>query len=313
MKLDRRVRALGWMLERVTPTDPTERQLIAAQQRQLKRNPMTDLLVGRRANDVEVRQATTAPQQDPLPVRVFRPKDLADGCPLVVHFHGGGWVTGSADMADWLCSNVALAVGVVVISVDYRLAPSHRYPVAVHDCHRALTWAASQARTWGADNERLAIMGESAGGNLAAAVALLARDDGPTIKHQTLLYPALDLTLSSPSHRTFSDSPILTAAAMRSMRNAYLGDGSRAVESLASPLLASDHRGLPATLIQTAEHDPLRDDGARYAESLAAAGVEVRLTQYEGMPHGYLNFPLLCRASTQAIWEITDQLHRHVY
>jgi acetyl esterase len=228
--------------------------------------------------------------------------------PLVVNFHGGGWTIGSLDMADWLCSNVAVALPAVVVSVDYRLAPQHRWPIAAEDCYVALVDVAGRAGELGADPDRLAVMGDSAGGNLAAVVSLMSRDrSGPAIGFQGLLYPATDLTLGSPSIEANAHAPILTRDDVLAFRNHYLG-GQDPQQPYASPLFAADHRGLPRALVQVAEHDPIRDDGLRYADALRAAGVPVRTTEYVGMPHGYLSFPRLCRAAAQALAELCSEM-----
>jgi acetyl esterase len=206
-------------------------------------------------------------------------------------------------MSDWLCSNVAATVGAVVVSVDYRLAPVHRFPAAVDDCYAALTWAADHVGAGGP----IGVMGESAGGNLSAVVCLLARDrSGPALSHQTLLYPATNLTRVAPPLSTGEKPLFLSVPEMQAYRRYYLGDADPA-DVRASPLLAPDHQGLPPALIQVGEHDPLRADGVAYAEALRAAGVPVRLTEYVGMPHGYLNFPGLCRLAPQALAEITAE------
>jgi acetyl esterase/lipase len=189
---------------------------------------------------------------------------------------------------------------VIAVSVDYRLAPVHRFPAAVDDCYAALAWAAENGADLGATG-RIGVMGESAGGNLSAVVCLLARDrGGPLVSHQTLLYPPTDMT-RMPSQA--ARSLIISEPDMLAFRRLYLDDADPA-EPLASPLLAKDHAGLPPALIQVAEHDPLRSDGERYAAALKSAGVPVRFTQYVGMPHGYLNFPGVCRGATQAIAEV---------
>ena len=200
-------------------------------------------------------------------------------------FHGGGWTLGTLEQ-----SHVSAATGAVVVSVDYRLAPLNPFPAAVEDVYAALLWAADE---FGADGRRIGVMGDSAGGNLAAVVALLARDrSGPVISHQALIYPATDQTLSGSSMRTNANKP-------------FLGDPPTAVrDPYASPLLAEDHSGLPPALIQVAEHDPIRDDGTRYAEALRAAGVPVRLTEYVGVPHGFMSFPGVSRSAHQALAEI---------
>jgi acetyl esterase len=202
--------------------------------------------------------------------------------------------------SDWLCSHVSAATGAVVVSVDYRLAPLNPFPAAVEDAYAALLWAADAL---GADGRRLGVMGDSARGNLAAVVALLARDrSGPPIGHQALIYPATDQTLSGASMRTNANKPFLLAADVVAYRRHYLGDPPTAVrDPYASPLLAEDHSGLPPALIQVAEHDPIRDDGTRYAEALRAAGVAVRLAEYVGVPHGFMSFPGVCLSAHQAL------------
>jgi acetyl esterase len=210
-------------------------------------------------------------------------------------------------MGDWLCSRVAAEVGAVVLSVDYRLAPTHRFPAAVEDCYAALSWAAANAAELGAGGP-VAVMGESAGGNLSAVMCLLALErEGPAIAHQALLYPATDITeagSATASARANQNAAFLSSAEMTIYRRMYLGpDGDRA-NPLVSPLLAKSHEGLPPALIQVAEHDPLHDDGARYADALRAAGVPARLTEYAGMPHGFLNFPGLCRGARPALAEL---------
>ena len=226
--------------------------------------------------------------------------------PLVLYFHGGGFVLGQLRMGDWLCGNVAARVGAVVVSVDYRLAPRHPFPAAVEDCYAALTWAAS-AQELGARG-RVAVMGESAGGNLAAVVSLAARDrGGPAIAHQALLYPAVDMSQSGtalPAARAMGDPPFVNAGEIEIYHRMYLRADGDADSPLASPILAGRHEGLPPALIQVGEHDPLRGDGQRYADKLRSAGVPVRFTEYLGMPHGFLNFPGLCRGAPQALAEL---------
>jgi acetyl esterase len=240
-------------------------------------------------------------------VRIYRPaRTGSGGWPLILNFHGGGFVFGDLRLADWMCSSVAVTVGAVVVSVEYRLAPGHRFPAAVDDCYDALVWAAQNAADLGAAGPgeagpRIGVMGESAGGNLSAVTCLLARDrGGPPISHQALLYPPTDMTRMPPNA---AKSLIISEPEMIAFQRLYLG-GADPDDPRASPLLAKDHSGLPPALIQVAEHDPLREDGARYAAALRSAGVPVRFTEYVGMPHGYLNFPGLCRSAPQAMAEI---------
>ncbi|WP_051683954.1 alpha/beta hydrolase [Blastococcus sp. URHD0036] len=309
-QLDLRVRVLGRLLRRANSISRMDdEQIRKAQQTVIGHNPVLDLVLGGVAAGVRITEDTAAGETGPLTIRVYRPEGASGALPLVVNFHGGGWVLGSLDMADWLCSNVARSVGAVVVSVDYRLAPAHRWPAAAEDSYRALVDIAARAAEFGADGERLAVMGDSAGGNLAAVVALMARDrSGPRISLQVLLYPATDMTFASPSITENADAPILSEAEMVAFRAHYLGD-QNARDPYASPLLARDHSGLPPALVQVAEHDPIRDDGLRYAAALEAAGVPVRTTTYVGMPHGYLSFPKICRSAPQALGEVCAELH----
>jgi acetyl esterase len=300
--IDRRMKAWAWVVRRqASVASLDEAGVIAMQGRHPPDNAVTNFIFGKTAPGIETTDRAVPGPAGDLTVRVYRPARAHNGArPLVVNFHGGGFVFGDLRLSDWLCSRVAQSVGAVVVSVDYRLAPRHRFPAAVEDCYAALLWAAQNAASLGAGG-KIGVMGESAGGTLSAVMCLLARDrGGPAIGHQVLLYPATDMTSvkSAPP-----DTPFLSGPEMRAFRQYYLGDADPG-DNRASPLLASDHSGLPPALIQVGEHDPLREDGARYAEALRAAGVPVRLTEYVGMPHGYLNFPGLCRLAEQALFEI---------
>lgn len=308
-KLDRRVRVVGWALRKLSIAEMDGERLARMQGRELGHNPVSDFLNGGVARGAVLTDQTAAGQDGSLPVRVYRPARLAAGpLPLVLNFHGGGWTLGSLGQADWLCSNVCVGAGVVVVSVAYRLAPAHPWPAAAEDCYAALVDVVARADEFGADPERVGVMGDSAGGNLAAVVSLMARDrSGPAIAHQALVYPATDLTLGSASIEENADAPILNRTECLAYRAHYLGD-SDPHQPYVSPLLASDHSGLPPALVQVAEHDPIRDDGLRYAEALRTAGVPVRLTTYYGMPHGFLAFPRLCRAAPQALGELTTEI-----
>jgi acetyl esterase/lipase len=300
--IDRRVRLWAAMVRRQgSIASRSEAEVIALQARHAPDNALTNRIFGTMAPGAMTADRVIPGPGGDLPVRVYQPV-RSHSCvrPLIVYFHGGGFVFGDLRLGDWLCSSVAVSVGAVVVSVDYRLAPRHRFPAAVDDCYAALLWAAENAGSLGAGGP-VGVMGESAGGNLSAVVCLLARDrGGPVISHQVLLYPATDMTSVSPAT---ASTPFLTAPEMRAYREHYLADADPSDPRL-SPMLAEDHSKLPPALIQVGEHDPLRDDGARYAATLRAAGVPVRLTEYVGMPHGYLNFPGLCRCAPQALAEI---------
>lgn len=265
-------------------------------------------VLGRRPRDVVVEETTVVTDAAPggLAVRVYRPPSTVDTPPpVVINFHGGGFVQGNLDQSDWFCGHVARAGGVVVLSVDYRLAPEHPYPAGPTDAYEVTAAVAADPGTWGVDADRLFTMGDSAGGCLAAVVALMARDrGGPRVAGQVLVYPGVELLDVLPSERALPRAPLLSAADIRGYSRLYLGVEGDGTESYASPLRA-DHTALPPALIQTAEHDPLRDHGERYAVALRAAGVEVRHTRYLGAAHGYIcTAGLTPGVSHQSVWEV---------
>ena len=311
-RMDLRVRAWGALTRRqASVTRLTDAQVVAMQHRRVPDNVLTGWLFGAVPPGTAVRdRVIPGPDGNDIPVRIYRPVSFSGAAtdrPLVVYFHGGGFVFGGLRLGDWLCGNVAVRVGAVVVSVDYRLAPTHRFPAAVEDSYAALTWAAEHGDELGAAGPR-GVMGESAGGNLAAVMCLRAAErGGPVISHQALLYPATDLrpaATSTPSALANRGAPFLSPDEMTAYRKLYLGPDADTSDPRASPLLAASHAGLPPALIQVAEHDPLRDDGTRYAAVLRAAGVPVRLTEYVGMPHGFMNFPGICRPAAQALAEL---------
>jgi acetyl esterase len=223
-------------------------------------------------------------------------------------------VWGNVRSYDPFCARVARDVDAVVVSVDYRLAPEHRLPTAAEDCYAATVWLAANAARFGADGFRLALCGDSAGGNLAAVVALLARDrGGPRLAHQVLIYPATDGTLSSPSLQERAHGPLLTLDSIHAYRDHYLGPDGDERDVRMSPLLADDHSGLAPALIQSAGLDPLRDDAARYADLLRRAGTPVRYTEYARAPHGYISIPGVVPSARPAMAEIVTELRSHLH
>jgi acetyl esterase len=260
---------------------------------------VASVLMGRRPKGVTTEDRAVGE----IRVRIYKHAGGKAVRPLVVYFHGGGFVFGDLRGGDWMCGTIARDVDAVVVSVEYRLAPKHVFPTAVDDSYAGLLWAAEHAAELGADAERLGVMGESAGGNLAAVVALMARDNaGPVIRHQALLYPVTG-ALDSESRRTNSDAYILTAADMAKFAELYAADFD---DWRASPLKAVSLAGLPPALIVVAGHDPLHDDGVLYAKALEATGVKVQLLDFPGMPHGFLNFPRFARDATPAMAAIVD-------
>lgn len=237
----------------------------------------------------------------PIPVRVYWPSDTLDP-PVTMYFHGGGFAVGDLDTHDGTARNHAVGAGTVVVSVDYRLAPEHPYPAAVDDVWAATRWVAANAGSFGADGSRLAVAGDSAGGTLSAVVAQLARDnDGPPIAFQLLWYPSTMWDNSLPSFAENAEAPVLDRGAIDAFSRWYAGEAdlSNPPAGLA-PGRAADLSGLPPAYIAVAGHDPLRDDGARYAELLAAAGVTVELHLADTLVHGYLGYAGVVPAATEA-------------
>lgn len=238
---------------------------------------------------------------DGVPVRIYWPPDSPDDMPLVLFLHGGGFVVCDLDSHDGFARDLCAGTGAVVVSVGYRLAPEHPFPAAVEDAYTALTWTHAQAAALGADPHRLAVAGDSAGGNLAAVLTLLARDrGGPSLRHQLLIYPVTDAARDTPSYTRHADDGFLTATAMAWFWAQYLADPSEGAHPHASPLRAPDLSGLPPACVITAEHDPLRDEGEAYAARLAAAGVPVSCHRITGSFHGFISLPQILPAARTA-------------
>jgi acetyl esterase len=244
-----------------------------------------------------------------IPLRTYTPG--GDGpFPILVFFHGGGFVLCDLDTHDTLCRSLANRVRCVVVSVDYRLAPEHKFPAAVEDAYAATQWVAKNAHRINGDPTRIAVGGDSAGGNLAAVVAIMARDqDGPTLKYQLLMYPVTDVSSSNTdSYRNYADGYFLTKGDGEWFCDQYLNCEEDRLNPLASPLLAPDLSGLPPALVITAEFDVLRDDGESYAKRLKKAGVSVKCTRYEGMIHGFMSMDGLLDQARNGIEEASAAL-----
>jgi acetyl esterase len=238
----------------------------------------------------------------PVPARLYLPPGLAAPRPLLVYYHGGGWVLCDLDTHDEPCRFLATEARVAVLSVDYRLAPEHRFPAAVEDALAAFHFAAEQATDLGVDAARIAVGGDSAGGNLAAVVAQLARAEGAgQPAFQLLFYPVTDLSTKHPSYSLFSDGFFLTERQMDWYRGHYLPDEAAARDPRASPLLAADLTGLPPAYVATAGFDPLRDEGEAYAARLRDAGVPTTLHRHAGLIHGFCNVLSLGRRAREAM------------
>ncbi|MDT7747855.1 MAG: acetyl esterase [Pseudonocardiales bacterium] len=222
-----------------------------------------------------------------IPVRVYTPAGEGP-FPVVVYFHGGGWVIGDLEVVDQPCRQLASAAGAIVVSVDYRLAPEHRYPAAFDDSYAATVWVGAHAAEIGGDPARLAVAGDSAGGNLAAAVALAARDrGGPELAAQLLIYPVTDFNFGTASYQDNREGYLLTKGSMQWFWAHYLGAQDLDKDPYACPLRADSLVGLPPAYVATSEYDPLRDEGEAYARRLEEAGVAVTAKRFDGMLHGF--------------------------
>jgi acetyl esterase len=234
----------------------------------------------------EVRDAVL----DGVPVRLYRPPTAsARVLPVLVYLHGGGWVIGDRDTHDVLCRQLSIGACCAVVSVDYRLAPEHPFPAALEDALTAVRAVWEQAAKLGVDAQRLAVGGDSAGGNLAASVCLALRDAGQRLPaFQLLIYPATDMRAVAPSHEANGQGYLLTHESIAWYRSHYVPDAALWADPRVSPLLASSHAGLPPALVLTAGYDPLRDEGRQYADALSAAGVPTRYVCFERQIHGFL-------------------------
>jgi acetyl esterase len=255
-----------------------------------------------------VRDVAIAGAAGTIPARLYRPS--RDGTlSLLVYFHGGGWVIGNLEGYDNVCSDLAAEAGCAVLSIDYRLAPEHRFPAAADDCFAATAWARINAAALGIDPARLAVGGDSAGGNLAAVVALMARDrGGPPVRFQLLVYPVTCGRMDTPSYRDNAEGYLLTQAAMVWFWNHYTPHAADRELPYAAPLRAADLGGLPPALVLTAEFDPLRDEGEAYAARLRAAGVPTTLRRYDGQIHGFFTMGALVDRARAALDETAAAL-----
>jgi len=258
----------------------------------------------------EVREPAAPGPAGPIPLRLYRGAGSAADAmlPALVYFHGGGWTIGDLDTHDIVCRTLANKARCAVVAVDYRMGPEHRFPAAVEDCLAATRWVAQQGAALGIDAARLAVGGDSAGGNLAAVVAIMLRDaGGPPLVFQALVYPATDQRMDSASHASFADGYLLTRANMLWFRDNYLLAADYD-DWRASPIRAADLARLPPAHIITAGYDPLRDEGRAYSDRLLAAGVPVLYECFEGMAHGFLTMGGVVAAANHALYRVGQSL-----
>ncbi len=245
-----------------------------------------------------------------IPVRIYTPTGTGP-FPILVWFHGGGWVVGDLETADPTARHLTVGAGCVVVSVDYRLAPETKFPGPADDCYAATIWAAQHAARIDGDAERIAVGGDSAGGNLAAAVALMARDrGGPSLVFQLLVYPVTARDFDTSSYQQNADGYGLSRDSMQWYWDHYLQNHADASHPYAAPLVAQNLKGLPPALVITAEYDPLRDEGEAYAKRLQAAGVPTTCTRYDGMIHGFFGMSAVLDKGKQAVAEACAALRQ---
>jgi acetyl esterase len=248
-----------------------------------------------------------------LRLRLYRPHTSGQALPVLLYLHGGGWTIGDLDTHDVLCRQLAREAGGAVVAVDYRMGPEHRFPAAVDDCVEAFRWVLAQAPALHLDPRRTAVGGDSAGGNLAAALCLVQREAGePLPGFQLLIYPATDMRAVAPSHTTNGQGYMLTSDSIAWYRGNYIADAAQWTDWRASPLLAASHAGLPPALVLTAGFDPLRDEGLQYANALSAAGVPTQYVCFERQIHGFITMGrvieeahtavALCGAALRRAW-----------
>lgn len=313
-ELDWRLRLLLWLGARVEPDLPsaevTPAKARAAFDQTLR--TLQVLAIGRAPPLHAVEPLQLPVGGHVLPARLYRPTAQA-GLPITLYFHGGGWVLGTLDAYDTYCRALSVASGSLVLSVDYRLAPEARFPAAIDDCFGATAWAAQHAADFGGDGRRLAVAGDSAGGNLAAAVALRARDSGgPALKGQLLVYPVTDADFTRPSYAQNGSGFSLTTQRMRWFWEQYAPPGVDRAQATLAPLRAQRHAGLPPALVFTAGFDPLRDEGLAYVEALRSGGTAVEHRHFEHVIHGYALMLRLLPAARESMQVAGQWLRRQL-
>ena len=261
----------------------------------------------------EVRELAAEGPRGPIPMRAYRPlgSDPEAVLPVLVYYHGGGWTIGDLDTHDTLCRELCNLSGCAVVAVDYRMGPEDRFPAAVDDVLAATHWVRRQAASLGVDPERLAVGGDSAGGNLAAVVSIAARDAGDLpITFQLLIYPATDMRRGHPSHKTNGQGYVLTSDTITYFHDHYIDDAKHDLDWRASPLLRKDLQGLPPALVLTAGYDPLRDEGLDYARALTDAGNRATYVCFERQIHGFITMGRLLDEANAAVALCAGELRR---
>ncbi len=304
LNLDWKIRLLDTILSLGKPLD----QMNLDEIRKLSETPISSIveriLGGKRIAIAQVTQQTVNGRHGEIPIQLYYPSTKPN-LPLILFFHGGGWIYGNLQTHDLICRRIARDTGAIVLAVAYRLAPFFKYPIALEDCYDVLLWAVENAISLKVDRQKLIVMGDSAGGNLATAVCLMSRDEGHSfIAGQVLIYPITSGKLNQPSMERNANAPVLTKDLMECFVEYYARSESDILQPYFSPLLAPDLSNLPKALIITCNYDPLYDQVRAYAQRLQAAGNEVLLLDYLGMVHGFLSFIPFCREALPAFEKI---------
>jgi acetyl esterase len=315
--------------EDAVPLDPTAREIVDAmaatfppvdfdrsgtENRRLIKEAAAEVIPATPEPVGSVEDRTVPGPAGPVPVRVYQPAAGGDGdaggaAPVLAFFHGGGWVVCDLDSHDGMCRAICNESGCIVVAVDYRLAPEHRFPAGAEDAYAVTAWLGAHAAEVGGDPSRLAVCGDSAGGNLAAVVALMARDrGGPRLGLQVLVYPVIDFRFDTASHLDPGDPKVLQSGEVRYYWYEYLTDEADGEHAYASPIRAESLAGLPPALFVLAEFDPLRDEGEAYAKRLATEGIAVTVERYDGMFHSFVTFLGALPQARDAVARIGDAL-----
>ncbi len=307
MALDPQAQAL---LDKIKQSGSPEYHTLSAQDARALYDIASEAAQGQPPEPLLVEELSIPGPSSEIPALLYRPS-AADNLPMLIYFHGGGYTIGSLKSHDCVCKTLCVEADCIVISVDYRLAPEHKYPAAVDDCWAASRWLARNAKSLAGDSTRIAVGGDSAGGNLAAVVCLKAKQESaPSFVHQLLIYPGTDMSRSFDSHRLFGQGYRLTNELIAWFYDHYFETDSDINHWQASPLNAPDFSGLPATFVLSAGFDPLQDENRAYAEKLEQAGVPTRYSHYEGMLHGFIAMPGFLDKAKEALSECASELRR---
>ena len=308
-KLDWKTRLLDKLLKSSKPLEEMSLDELKATSEQAVSPLIQRIFGGQEIPVSKVVQQNISGRHGEIPIRLYYPNEQKS-LPLILFFHGGGWVYGNFDTHNRLCRRLARDIGAIVLPVCYRLAPFSKYPTALEDCYDALLWVVENAASISADPQKIVVMGDSAGGNLATAVCLMAPDKGvKAIARQVLLYPVLSGKLDQPSTDKNADAPVLTKLRMQCFIDYYARDEADISQPYFSPLLAEDLSNLPPALIITAQYDPLHDQAVMYTGRLQKAKVPVKLLDYDHTIHGFVSFATFCKEALLALAEIAKYIN----